>query len=71
MIITTGKMIKIDLSTLNLLLERNCETPGRVTVCCCNGKFNLPGNKEEAMKFIKAYERIINEDIEYKEGKCE
>ncbi len=72
MIVTTGKHIIIELgSNYNYILERKAETPGIVTVKCNNGSINLPGNQEEAERFIKAYRRALSEDIAYRKSEVE
>jgi hypothetical protein len=71
MIVTTGKIVKVE--TLQFEFERSCETPGAVSVWRkrYEGKLVLPGNLEEAEVFCEAYMRIVREEIEYRKRECE
>jgi hypothetical protein len=70
MIVTTGKHIKIDVSKIEL--SRTAETPGLVTVRDRDGKtIGLPANKEEAGRFIEAFRRIVDEEVEYRKSEVE
>ena len=64
MIVTTGKVIKIE--ACGYVFERSCETPGCVTVRGREGALRLPG-PAEAEKFIAAYRRAVAEDVPYRE----
>lgn len=71
MIITTGKRVSIEIHGYRL--ERDCATPGGVTVhqtgsvgCSPPEPFWLPANDQERARFIAAYNRICDEDIEYR-----
>lgn len=71
MIITTGKVIKIDVSG-HLRIERSCETPGAVTVTDRSGKsITLPASRDEAERVIAAYRRALVEDIPYRKSEVE
>jgi len=68
MIVTTGKIIKVRAgTTLTWEFERSSETPGLVRVTSKYGRFQLPGNKEEARSLIAAYWRTVSEDIPYRD----
>ena len=74
MIITTGKIVKVDIS--NFQFERSAETPGLVTVVSSwspgkGERFSLPANEDEADRFIMAYRRVIDEQIEYRKKEQE
>lgn len=64
MIVTTGKIVRIKAG--DFFLEKSCETPGGVRVKGSGGSIMLPGNKEDAARFIEAYLAAVNEDIEYR-----
>jgi hypothetical protein len=66
MIVTTGKIIKIDAGRFTF--QRTCEAVGCVTVRDSSGTIMaLPVNEQESEEFIKAYRRAIAEDIAYRE----
>ena len=73
MIVTTGKHIVIE--TGNFRFRRTAETPGIVTVTSIKrqepGELILPTNAEESARFIKAYQRIISEDVAYRDTDVE
>lgn len=70
MIVTTGRIIKVDAG--NLHFERTCETPGAVTLRDLRGvAITLPANPEEVERVIAAYRRAAAEDIAYRESKHE
>jgi len=73
MIVTTGKHITIAVGSFRLC--RTAETPGIVTVTHNRrqepGAFILPTNAEESAQFIKAYQRIISEDVAYRDTDVE
>lgn len=66
MIVTTGKIIKIQVG--HLTLERSCEAPGavRVTSDISIGSLSLPVESNGSERFIEAYKRILSEDIPYR-----
>ena len=74
MIVTTGKLIVIEGGTnLHYRFKRDSRHPGLVTLHFKLGEpgsdfINLPGNKKEAQSIIEAYQRIVDEDIEYRES---
>ncbi len=67
MIVTTGKIIKVDIG-FNRGFECSSEAPGMVLYHDANqGKMiELPGNKEGAKRFCEAYLRTVNEDLGYR-----
>ncbi len=70
MIVTTGKIVKIEVGYYTF--ERSCEHPGVVRVeskpgTLERGIIELPANREEAEMLITAYRRAINEDVPYRE----
>lgn len=76
MIVTTGKIIKIE--TLDkYYFERSAETPGLVTVRSAsvlrngNEVLSLPANKNDMERFIAAYRRACEEQIDYRESNVE
>ena len=70
MIVTTGKIIKIDAG--NFHFERTCETPGAVTLRDRHGtSIRLPANTTELERIIAAYRRAATEEIAYRESKAE
>jgi len=75
MLVTTGKIIKVD-TTWNMQLERTSEKPGVVKVTRAAKEqevqvIELPGNPHDAESFIKAYQRTIDEDIGYRKSESE
>jgi len=73
MITNVGKRIKVDAGN-SITFYRDCDTPGLVTVSRGGhspGEIALPGNLEEAERFIRAYRRVLAEDIGYRESKVE
>jgi hypothetical protein len=73
MIITTGRTIKAHLLSggLPYTLERTSATPDVVWVLDQSGRLALPGNKDEAERFIAAYRRVLEEEIDYKKEEVE
>lgn len=74
MLVTTGKVIKIEIDGIHL--ERSCETPGKVSVKRNDRGggpqyLDLPGNPLEAERFIEAYRRALAEDIPYRKMESE
>jgi ribosomal protein S2 len=69
--VTTGKMIIVEAGfNKNFRFERDSQTPGIVTVYKTNSdkmplKFTLPGNVEDATRFVEGYLRTVQEDIGY------
>lgn len=75
MIVTTGKIIKVDAVSFHYNFKRTSEAPGIVYVDSdgkiFKGSIELPANPIDAENFIKAYRRVIEENIEYREQKSE
>lgn len=71
MIVTVGKAIKVRSVSPDVELERKCDSPGLVSVRTRDQSYDLPGNKEDALRFIQAYWRIVNEPIDYVESSYE
>jgi hypothetical protein len=71
MIVTTGKIIRVE--TGDYLLEKTSETPGRVTLQDrrLKTRIHLPGNQEIAEALVKAYLRVVEEDVGYRKMECE
>ena len=71
MVVNVGKRIIIE--ACRYKIRRDADTPGLVSVeDTRDGKtINLPGNTEEAERFIEAYRRCVAEDIKYRETKVE
>ena len=74
--ITTGKHVRIN--TGNFIFERTAETPGIITVRCMEKSsyseaevMHLPAQSDYAERFIAAYRRIIEEDVEYRKAEWE
>lgn len=66
MIVTTGKIIRIESG--DFVFERTSEAPGSVLVLggVASGEISLPANPEDMEAFIKAYRRVVTEEIGYK-----
>lgn len=73
MIVTTGKIIKVEVGPGRFRFERSAETPGLVVLHNLQNqtKVELPGNEEDASQLVKAYLRIVKEDIGYRKQECE
>jgi hypothetical protein len=65
MIVTTGKMIIVESGRFTLKCD--ARTPGKITLSCRerNQSIDLPGSKEDSELLIKAYKRILDEDVGY------
>jgi hypothetical protein len=72
-IVTTGKVIKIDEGKFHF--ERNSETPGIVMVYGGSSsdreQLTLPVNVQEMDNFIAAYQRAASEDVGYRKTENE
>ena len=68
MIVTTGRIIKIELirEAQSYRLERTSEAPGVVRLRWRDRLIDLPANLEDAERFINAYRRAIDEDVGYR-----
>lgn len=72
MIVTTGKIIKVDLGlTYQYNFERTSEAPGICSVSHKGVTMTLPANIDDMERFIAAYRRAVSEDVGYREMKCE
>jgi hypothetical protein len=70
MIVTTGRIIKIDAA--EFFFERTSETPGCVHVRDKKGvTLKLPANPREMESWIAAYRRACGEDVGYRESGVE
>jgi hypothetical protein len=70
MIVTTGKIIKVELSQYRF--ECSSETPGLVTVIARDGaRMSLPCNERDAQDFVRAYLRTVQEDLGYRTKEVE
>lgn len=65
MIVTTGRIIKIEVCK-RIIIQKSCEGPGAIRVTNDGESITLPGNKEEAQRFVNAYLHAVNADIEYR-----
>lgn len=45
--------------------------PGKVTLRIKNESIDLPGNRQEAEAFVKAYMRVVEHDVGYRKQECE
>lgn len=69
MIVTTGKSIRVEILAFGgcLILFKNADTPGAVSVSGKGeGTITLPANPEDMEKFIRAYRRVVEEDVGYR-----
>ena len=67
MIVTAGRMVRINDTFGRWSMSRSCEAPGRTVLTMKDGTVvGLPGNKDDAAEFIKAYQRI-----DYNSGEIE
>jgi hypothetical protein len=70
MIVTTGRVIKINAG--DLYLERTSEAPGIVVVTDKRGgRIVLPANDDDSERFISCFRRAIAEDVGYRKQECE
>ncbi len=69
MIVNIGKRIRVDAGRYQF--ECDCATPGAVNVTSDRGSITLPGNADDAERFIAAYRRAVTEPIEYVESESE
>ncbi len=72
MIVTTGRIIKVDSSDYHF--EKSSEAPGLVIASAARtrtGIIELPGNAVEAEAFCAAYMRIVREDVGYRKSEYE
>jgi len=70
--VNVGKRIRVETDSYNF--ERDASTPGRAIVQAKGtreGRIELPGNKVDARRFVEAYLRCVDEDIEYQTFECE
>jgi len=73
--ITTGKHIVVESGDFSF--KRTAETPGGVTVTRQAARhqdpqvMGLPAQRDAAERFIAAYRRIIEEDVEYRKVEFE
>lgn len=65
MIVNIGKRIHVEISGFRFTCD--CQTPGRVSVVSDRGdeSITLPGNPDEARRFVVAYLRAVDEPIDY------
>lgn len=69
MIVNVGKRIIVE--TLNYHLVCDCQKPGVVEVTHASATIKLPGNTDDAERFIAAYRRVLEENIGYANSECE
>ena len=70
MIVNIGKRIHVEISGFRF--ECDCKTPGAVHVMGARGdSITLPGNEQEALRFVAAYLRTVREPIAYVSSECE
>lgn len=71
MLVTTGQIIKVE-SNSNYLFFKTAELPGVVYLTAKDGaKIELPAHPSEAESFIRAYQRVVNEDVGYRKSEVE
>jgi ribosomal protein L6P/L9E len=69
MIVHVGKRIRVESGRFRF--ECDCATPGAVHVSSDRGDIVLPGNEQEALRFVAAYLRAVREPIDYVSGEVE
>lgn len=74
MIVTTGRIIKVELpreGNQSYRFERTSDAPGAVHLQWRDQRIVLPANHAEAEEFITAYRRAITENVGYRTQEAE
>lgn len=73
MLVTKGKLVHVENGDFKF--TRSAETPGKISLqgigTTWRGEISLPGNATDAARFIAAYQRIVDEEVEYRKQEFE